>query len=102
MEVLTVIWSTSSCDDRGNAHSFAGVHGIYKSEDSAKEGLAECKQDMLNEIYSNLDPDGEFPDACDEVKIYGSIESGYFEIDYTLGTGPVEIYIGITHGYVQE
>ena len=102
MEVLTVIWSTGSCDDRGNAHSFAGVHGIYRSEDSANKGLEECKQDMLNEIYSNLDPDGEFPDARNEVKIYGSTESGYFEIDYTLGTDPVEIYIGITHGYVQE
>ena len=39
MEVLTVIWSSGSCDDHGMAHSFAGVHGIYKSEASAQQGL---------------------------------------------------------------
>ena len=102
MEVLTVVWSTGSCDDRGNAHSFAGVHGIYKSEATAQQGLEECKRDMLDEIYSNLDPDDEFPDIRDEVKVYGSVKDGYFEIDYILGTEPVEIYIGITHSYVQD
>ena len=102
MEVFTVIWSSGSCDDHGNAHSFAGVHGIYKSEASAKKGLEECMQDILDDIYNDLDPDNEFPDIRDEVQIYGSVEDGYFEIDYTLGVEPVEVYIGITHGYVQE
>lgn len=102
MQVLTVVWSSGSCDDHGMAHSFAGVHGIYKSEAGAQQGLEECKQDMLEEIYEDLDPDGEYPELRDDVKVYGSVKDGYFEIDYTIGTEPVEIYIGIEHTYVQD
>lgn len=102
MEVLTVVWSTGSCDDHGNAHSFAGVHGIYKSEESAKRGLKECKDETLYDIYQSLDPDEELPSIREEVQVYGSVDDGYFEIDYTLGTEPVEVYIGIVHGYVQD
>jgi hypothetical protein len=102
MEVLTVIWSSGSCDDHGNAHSFAGVHGIYKSEASAQQGLEECKQEMLDEIYTDLDPDNEFPGIRDEVQINGSNRDGYYEISYVLGTEPVMIYIGITSAHVQN
>jgi hypothetical protein len=102
MQVLTVVWSSGFCDDRGNAHSFANIHGIYKSEKSAQQGLEECKNEIYEDILNDLDPDNEFPDIRDEVKVYGSVTDGYFEIDYTLGTEPVEIYIGIVHGYVQD
>ncbi len=103
MEVYAVIWSTGSCDDRGNAHSFSGIHGIYKSEASAKNALEVCKQDIYSDIINDLDPDGDnYPAARDEVTVYGSVESGYFEIDYTIGTEPVEIYIQIVHNYVQD
>lgn len=102
MEVLTVVWGSGSCDDRGNAHSFANIHGIYKSEKSAQQGLEECKNEIYEDVLNDLDPDNEFPDIRDEVKVYGSVTDGYFEIDYTLGTEPVEIYIGIVHGYVQD
>ena len=102
MEVLTVVWSTGSCDDHGNAHSFNGIHGIYKSEASAKKGLEECKQEILDDIMESIDPDNEMPELRAEVKVYGSVDDGYFEIDYTIGTEPVEVYIGIVHGYVQD
>ena len=102
MEVLTVVWSSGSCDDHGNAHSFANIHGIYKSEKSAQQGLEECKNEIYEDVLNDLDPDNEFPDIRDEVKVYGSVTDGYFEIDYTLGIEPVEIYIGIVHGYVQD
>lgn len=102
MEVLTVVWSSGSCDDHGSAHSFAGVHGIYKSEESAKRGLVECRDETLYDIYQSLDPDEELPSVKEEVRVYGSVEDGCFEIDYTIGTEPVEVYIGIVHGYVQD
>ncbi len=102
MEVYAVIWCTGSCDDRGNAHSFNGVHGIYKSEESAKRGLKECKDETLYDIYQDLDPDDELPSTKEEVQISGSVEDGHFEIDYTIGTEPVEVYIQIVHNYVQD
>ena len=102
MEVYTVFWSTGSCDDHGCAHAFGGVHGIYKSEESAKRGLKECKDETLYDIYHDLAPDEELPSTKEEVQVYGSVEDGYFEIDYTIGTEPVEVYIQITHTYVQD
>ena len=102
MEVYVVFWSTGSGDDHGNAHSFSGVHGIYKSEESAKRGLKECKDETLYDIYQDLDPDEELPATRDDVQVYGSVEDSYFEIDYTIGTDPVEVYIGITHTFVQD
>lgn len=102
MEVYAVIWGTGSCDDHNNAHAFCGVHGIFKSEDSAKQALEECKEEILQEAYDNLDPDNEFPELKNEVKVYGSVKDGYFEVDYTLGTEPVEIYILITNTFVKE
>ena len=104
MEVLTVVWSSGSCDDHGNAHSFANIHGIYKSEKSAQQGLEECKDEIVRETLESLcyDDDEDPADHEDEVQVYGSVTDGYFEIDYTLGDEPVEIYIGIVHGYVQD
>ena len=102
MEVYAVIWSSGSCDDHGNAHSFANVHGIYKSEASAQLALEECKQEMLDEVYVDLDPDGDYPEFRDEVCVNGSAKDGYYEISYILGTEPVMIYVGIEHTYVKD
>ena len=102
MEVYSVIWASSACDDDGNVHAFSGVHGIYMSEESAKVALEECKQEIVNEAYECLDPDNEFPDVRDEVKVLGAVENNYFEVDYTMGTEPVEIQIQIVKTSVQN
>lgn len=103
MQVYAVVWSTGSCDDHGNAHSFNGIHGVYKSEVSAQKALEECKQEIYDEALQSFAGDEDnTEDFTDEVKVYGSVKDGYFEIDYTLGNEPVEIYIQITHTYVQD
>lgn len=104
MEVYAVIWATGSCDDHGCAHAFNGVHGIYKTEATAKTFLEVCKNDILADIQNDLNPDGEYPEYEKEadIQVYGSVEDGYFEIDYTIGTEPVEVYIQIIHNYVQD
>jgi Holliday junction DNA helicase RuvB len=56
----------------------------------------------LEDVYEDLDPDGEFPEERDSVQVYGSIEAEYFEIDYTLGTEPVELYIGISENIFEQ
>ena len=104
MEVLTVIWSTGSCDDHGNAHSYAGVHGIYNSEESAKRGLVECKDEIVRETLSSMcfDEDEDPSEHRDRIQIYGSVEDSFFEIDYTLGDQSTEVYIGITPAYTKD
>ncbi len=105
MEKLYVVcWGSGSSDDHGSAHAFTGVHGIYRDKESAKKALTECKDITVGEIYSDIDPDGEYPDLLDtvEVEVYGSEAEEYFEIDYTIGTDPVEVYIGIMESHISD
>lgn len=95
-KVYVVCWSSASQDDDGNSKAFAGVHGVYVFEDDAKNGLEECKNDIYREITENPDYDEEdMAEVLKSTHVYGSVNDDYFEIDYTLGDVPCEIYIGL-------
>lgn len=103
MEVYAVVWSSSSSDDNGNAQAFSGIHGIYKSEASAKVGLEECKQEIFDEVANNPDYDEDDKlSFLHNVQVYGSVEDGYFEVDYTNGDTPVEMHMHIINTHVQN
>ncbi len=95
-KIYVVCWGASSCDDDGNAHANAGVYGVYTTKSAALKGLVEFKDLMIEETKNDIDPDGEYPDLLDDIKVYGSEQEEYFEIDYTLGTEPCEGYITIS------
>jgi hypothetical protein len=95
-KLYAVCWGSGSTDDHGNAHAYSGIVGVYRNKEDAKKALETYKDETLEEVYEDVDPDGEFPEKRDSVKVYGLVEDEYFEIDYTLGTEPVEIYIGIS------
>ena len=95
-KLYAVCWGCGSTDDHGNAHTNSGVVGVYRNKDDALKSLETYKDETLGEVLADLDPDGEFPEERDRVQVYGSMNEEYFEIDYTLGTEPVEIYIGIS------
>ena len=98
MEKLYIVcWGSGSCDDDGNAHSYCGVYGLYRDKESALKGLIACRDETFEDIINDLDPDCESPELVDnaDVKLYGSEAEEYFEIDYTLGTEPCEVYIRI-------
>ena len=102
MEKLWVVcWGSGSCDDHGSAHAYSGVHGVYKTKEIGRQALAQCKDEIYDDILNDLDPDGEFPELKNEIQIYGSVSEGYFEIDYTLGTEPVEVYINLVEQEVK-
>jgi hypothetical protein len=100
MEKLYIVcWGSGSVGDHDNAHAYSGVVGAYRNKDDAKQALENYKNETLEEVYEDLDPDRERPDIWgepSEVQVYGSVDEEYFEIDYTLGTEPVELYIGIS------
>ena len=93
-KVYVVCWSSAGQDDDGNSKAFAGVHGVYVFEDDAKKGLEECKNDIYREITENPDYDEEdMAEVMASTQVYGSVNDEYFEIDYTMGDVPREIYI---------
>jgi hypothetical protein len=103
MQVFNVVWGHGIYTDEGTLSTYAGVHGTYLTEVDAKKGLGECKQEFLDEVMNNPDLSEEDKESfrCN-VQVYGSVNDDYFEIDYTNGDCPVEIYIQITHTHVQD
>ena len=98
MEKLYIVcWGIGSCNDDGNAYAYCGIHGIYRDKESALKGLINCFDDTLEDIVTDLDPDGEFPDLVDkaDIRICGSEQEEFFEIDYIVGTEPHEVHIKI-------
>lgn len=94
-KVYVVCWGSGGQDDRGNSTAFCGIHGIYETLISAKEGLEEYKNEVLEEI---IDPDFDEEERASteaDISVYGSVEEQHFEIDYTLGDAPCEVYIQI-------
>ena len=93
-KVYVVCWSSAGQDDNGNSKAFAGVYGVYALEDDAKRGLEECKNDIYREITENPDYDeDDMAEVPASTQVYGSVNDDYFEIDYTIGDVPCEIYI---------
>ena len=95
--MFIVCWGASSCDDHGMAHANVGVHGVYYNRKVAEAGLLECKDQIIKDTIHDLDPDGEASDPLEalDIKVYGSLEEGYFDVDYTIGTDPCEVRISI-------
>lgn len=94
-KVYAVCWGSGSVDDHDNAHAYSGIVGVYRNKEEALKAMEEHVNETVAEIKNDLDPDGELPEYEKEVQIYGSVKDEYFEIDYTIGTEPVEVYIGI-------
>ena len=95
-KIYVVCWASGSTDDHGNAHAYSGTAGAYRDKADALKALEIYKNETLQEVYEDLDPDGDMPEERENVHVYGSITDEYFEIDYILGTEPVELYIGIS------
>jgi hypothetical protein len=91
MEVYAVIWSSACYEVHDDTLCLQeGVEGICKSEASAKTMLEECKQSFLNEVTEA------------NIQICGSVDAGYFILDYEQDESPVEVHIQITHTYIKD
>ena len=96
-KIYVVCWGTAAQDDSGNSKAFSGVHGAYKSKESAIRGLVDCKEEFIDEIVNNLDfSEADREEVAQSLQIYGSESEEYFEIDYFNGDTPEEIYITLT------
>lgn len=93
-KVYIVCWGSAGQDDDMHAKAYSNVHGVYAFLDDAEKGLEECKDEWYNEIVNN-------PDAEVNTSVYGSVNDGYFEIDYFIGDVPCEVYIHIVEKEIQ-
>ena len=96
MKVYVVCWGSASQDDHGNSTAYTGVHGVYTTLEEAQKGLVECKDQIYNEIIF-VEEDEEDEEMAqhlkDSTQVYGSVEEGFFEIDYESWDILAETYI---------
>ena len=95
-KVYIVCFGSATTDDDGNAKAYSNVHGVYAFLDDAEKAMIACKYECYNEIVNNPDyTEEECMLARVNTSVYGSVEDGYFEIDYFIGDTPCEIYINM-------
>lgn len=103
MKLYVVCWGNASQDDDFNSNAYCGIHGVYLTEADAKNGLLEAKDEFLSELLDNPDLDEEEArEIKDSIKVYGSVNDDYFEIDYENGTSLAELYIKIEIKNLQD
>lgn len=102
--VYIVCWgSAGQDDDMLHAKAYSNVHGVYAFLYDAEKGLKECKDEWYNEIVNNPDYDKEDHEYAEvNTSVYGSVNDGYFEIDYFIGDVPCEVYIQIVEKEIQD
>ena len=95
MKVYVVGWGTASHDD-GDSSAYGNVHKVYTNYIDAKNGMVSLKDDFYSDIINNPDLEEDIENIEDFVRVYGSVEDGYFEVDeIDIESGDVihEIYI---------
>ncbi len=93
--LFIVHWGSASQDDDGNTKAYTGIHGVYSDIEKAKNALIDCRDITYDEVVQSDDPE-DLEENKRNTRVYGSIEEGFFEIDYLIGDIPCEIYITIT------
>ena len=82
-KVYVVCWGHAGVNEDGNGDAFCNVHGVYWNLEDAKQGLEELRAEFVDEIVNNPDYDEDDQAiARNNLQIYGSVEEGYFEMDY--------------------
>lgn len=101
-KIYVVCWANSYQNDWGNCSANVGVDGVFTSLDSAKLALEKSKQEFLDEqVYTDLSEE-EREDLKVSIQVYGSVEEGYFEIDYDSFGIRSEIRIEIIEKEIQD
>lgn len=96
MKLFVVCWSNASLDDDGNSKAYGNVHGVYRTPEEAQTGLVACRDEFIDEILNNPDfNDFEKQCAQKNLKVYGSVAEGYFELDNDVCDFIEETYIHI-------
>ena len=97
-KIYVVHWGCGSADARGRGHAYSGVVSAHFNKADALKALEEYKDETLEDVKNDIDPDGDMPELVDDagIQVYGSVAEEYFEIDYELGLESVEIHIGIS------
>lgn len=107
-KIYIVCWASGWQDDHGNTQTNSGVHGAFDSLDKAKTALEEYKNLFIEQLVEDL-IDGEelSVDEIQEIRdnlaieVYGSVNDGYFEIDYDSWDTRNEMHISIRDVEVQ-
>ena len=102
MEKLFVVcWGHSSVNDDGNCVANCGVTGVYKTKEKAEEALEADLKAFIESTVDGYDAE-DVQEVLDGMQTYGSVEEGYFEVDYAGALNTMEYRVEIIEQEVQE
>lgn len=102
MEKLFVVcWGHSSVNDDGNCVANCGVVGVYKTKEKAEEALEADLKAFIESTVDGYDAE-DVQEVLDSMQTYGSVEEGYFEVDYAGALNTMEYRVEIIEQEVQE
>lgn len=102
MEKLFVVcWGHSSVNDDGNCVANCGVTGVYKTKEKAEEALEADLKAFIESTVDGYDVE-DVQEVLDGMQTYGSVEEGYFEVDYAGALNTMEYRVEIIEQEVQE
>lgn len=82
-KIYVVCWGLASINDDGNSTANCGVVGAYLSRESAEEALKKDIKEFTDELVSDANySEEEKLEVLESIQCYGSVEDGYFELDY--------------------
>lgn len=102
MEKLYVVcWGHASTDDDGNSVANCGVVGAYASRKRAEEALKADLKAFTESVIDDCDAE-DVQEILSGMRTYGSVEEGYFEVDYAGALTDMEYRVEIVEQEAQE
>ena len=102
MEKLYIVcWGHASTDDDGNCVANCGVVGAYLSRQKAEKALKVDLEAFKESAIDGYDSE-DAQEVVDNMQVYGSIEEGYFEVDYDGAFNKMEYRVEIVEQEAQE
>jgi hypothetical protein len=97
--VYAVVWGSAALDgDSYTSHAFCGVTAVCDTKESAKVYLTSCKDSFIVEAMESLSFDAEDVDDAtvrEQLTVEGSVDQGYFTIEYEYADAPIQIRMEI-------
>lgn len=100
-KLYIVCWGHASTDDDGNSVANCGVVGAYTSRKKAEEALEADLKAFTESVVDGCDSE-DAREILSSMRTYGSVEEGYFEVDYAGAFTDLEYRVEIVEQEAQE
>ena len=93
-DLYLIIWGNANIDDRGASCAYCGCDKYFYNKEKALKALTTYKDNYIRELLEDADEEERF-EIEDSIRVYGSEQEEYYEIDYMIFDTLSELYVKI-------